>query len=147
MRRRGQEGSALLTAVLTLFLVSVALALLAASLQLRMRLVQGEVETIQLVALADAALAEALAGVHADPLFPGAQEHPLGRGTVTSQVTHLGFGRYDVVATGTYAGRKRSVFAEVVRWAGSTDALDGDGVIVTGPEVRVEVRRWRRLPG
>lgn len=147
MKGRGQEGSALLTAVLTLFLVAVALALLAASLQLRMRLVKGEVETIQLVALADAALAEALAGLYADPLFPGEQEHALGRGTIESQVTHLGFGRYDVVATGTYAGGKRSVFAEVVRWTGSPETLDGDGEVVASPEVRVEVRRWRRLPG
>lgn len=143
MRRRGQVGSALLTALLVLLLVSIALAILAASLQLRMRLARQEAETVNLVALTDGALAETLAHLHAEPGFRGAPEHPLGRGRVKSQVTALGMGLYTVVATATYAGKERSVQAEVVRAEGTKrDALGQPR-----PVVWVRVTSWRRLAG
>lgn len=143
MRRRGQAGYALLTALLVLLLVSVSLALLAASLHLRMRLARQEAETVNLVTLADGALAETLAHLYAEAGFQGVPEHPLGRGKIKSQVTGSGAGRYTVVATATYAGKERSVQAEVVR----TEGTKRDALGQPRPFVRVRVTSWRRLVG
>jgi len=139
--RRRERGSALLTALLTLFLVSIAIALVAASLQLRMRLVRQEVQTVNLVTLADAALAETLAHIFADASFAGVQQHPLGKGAIRSQVQVLEarepvYKKYEVVATGSYAGKDRAVRAVVERI-----------FIPSTAEVRVEVRHWQRVTG
>jgi hypothetical protein len=141
--RRGQAGYALLTALLVLLLVSVSLALLAASLHLRMRLARQEAETVNLVTLTDGSLAETLAHLYAEPGFQGVPEHPLGRGKIKSQVTGSGAGRYTVVATATYAGKERSVQAEVVR----TEGTRRDALGQPRPFVRVRVTSWRRLAG
>lgn len=116
-RRRRDEGYALLTALVVLLLVSIALSLLAAALQVRMRLVRQEAEALQLGALSDAALAEALYNLTYDKSFPGKQEHAFGPGSIASEVEALTAERYRVRATGVYAGRRRTVEAEVVRTA------------------------------
>jgi hypothetical protein len=139
--RSRERGSALLTALLTLFLVSIAIALLAASLQLRMRLVRQEVQTVNLVTLADAALAEALAQIYVNASFAGIEEHPLGKGAIQSQVRVLEtrepvYKKYEVVATGSYAGKDRAVRAVVERFFTPETA-----------DVRVEVRHWQRITG
>jgi hypothetical protein len=105
----------MLAALVVLLLVSISLAVLAAGLQVRMRLVRQEAETLQLGALSDAALAEALYGLTYDREFPGKDEHPFGAGSIASAVEELGADRYLVRATGTYAGQRRSVEAEVWR--------------------------------
>lgn len=128
MSRRGESGFALATTLLVLLLLSIALGLLAASLQLRMRLVQDEARGLELRALSDAALAEALANLAANSYYHGADEHPLGDGTVRSEVHFLEPGRFRVVATANLAGRERAVEAEVQRSPG-----------------RARVTRWRRL--
>jgi hypothetical protein len=89
--------------------------LLAAGLQIRMRLVRQETEALHLGALADAALAEALYGLTYDRNFEGREEHPFGPGTIASEVELLAVDRYLVRATGTYAGERRAVEAEVWR--------------------------------
>ena len=113
--RRGERGYALLTALVVLVLVSISLALLAAALQIRMRLVREEIEALQLGALSDAALAEALYNLTYNRDFPGSEEHAFGSGSIASEVERLGENRYLVRATGTYAGQRRTVEAEVVR--------------------------------
>lgn len=128
--RRGEEGYALLTAVLVIFLLSIALALLGASLQLHMRLVREEGKTVILGALSDAAVAEALANLAQSASYSGTPEHELGGGRIGSQVKPLGAGIYDVMATATFGGRRRVVQAEVVREPGMA-----------------RVRFWQRLPG
>ena len=128
--RRGAAGFALVTALLVIFLLSIALALLAASLQLRMRLVREDAQTVIRTALADAAVAEALASLAQRPDFEGSGAHDFGGGKIESQVTSLGPGLYDVVAKASYAGRTRIVEAEEFRAPGIA-----------------RVRRWRRLPG
>lgn len=115
---RGEQGFALLTALVVLVLVSIALALLAAALQVRMRLVHQEAEALQLGALSDAALAEALYNLTYDQDFSGKQEHGFGPGRIASEVDPLGPGRYLVRATATFAGKEREVQAEVVRGYG-----------------------------
>lgn len=113
--RRGERGIALLTALVVLLLVSLALALLAAALETRLRLVRQETTALQLGALADAALAEALYGITHDAHFAGHPEHPFGPGSLASEVTPLGVGRYRVVARGSFGGQARRVEAEVQR--------------------------------
>ena len=128
--RRGESGTALVMALLVLFLVSVSLALLAGSLQLRMRLVREDAESVILSGLSDAAVDEAVAGIAQDSSYTGAPKHDFGNGTIESKVESAGPGLYDVVATAIYDGRHRRVEAQVFR--GGDDAY---------------VRNWRRLPG
>ena len=130
MVNRSEQGYALLAAVLVVFLLSIALALLGASLQLRMRLVREDGKTVILGALSDAAVAEALAHLAQSASYSGSPEHEIGGGRISSQVEPVGAGIYDVVATATFGGRSRVVQAEVVREPG-----------------RARVRFWRRLTG
>lgn len=114
-RRRSQRGYALLTALVILLLVSIALSLLAAGLQVRLRLVRQEAQILQLGALSDAALAEALYNLTYDRHFTGKDEHDFGGGTISSEVEHIAAEQYLVRATATYAGSERTVEAEVWR--------------------------------
>lgn len=127
---RSERGYALLSAVLVVFLLSIALALLGASLQLRMRLVREEGKTVILGALSDAAVAEALANLAQSASYSGSSEHEFGGGHISSEVEPLGAGIYNVVASATFGGRSRLVQAEVIREPGMA-----------------RVRFWRRLPG
>ena len=130
MSRRGEAGYALLTATLVIFLLSIALGLLAESLQLRLRLVREDGESVILSALADAAVAEAVANLAQSASYSGSPEHEFGGGEISSQATSMGPGLFEVTATATYRNRKRMVEAEVFRASGTA-----------------RVRRWRRLPG
>jgi hypothetical protein len=114
-RQPRERGYALLAALVVLLLVSISLAILATALQIRMRLVRQETEALQLGALSDAALAEALYSLTYDADFAGNPEHPFGPGRLASQVEKLGPDHYRVLATGIYAGQRRTVEAEVVR--------------------------------
>jgi type II secretory pathway pseudopilin PulG len=114
--------------LLAVLLLSIALALVAASLQLRMRLVRQEAQSLTLTALSDAALAETLAWLTQSSFYQGVPEHAFGNGRYRSHVRILAPGRYEVIATATYAGRQRIVEAEVVRPPGSP----------------AQVVRWRR---
>jgi type II secretory pathway pseudopilin PulG len=119
--KRGREaGFALPGALLAVFLVSIALALVAASLQLRMRLVQRESRAVTLMALSDAALAEALAHLSENAAFRGSPEHAFGGGSLKSRVQPISAIRFEIEATATYAGRSRTVEAEVIRPPGET---------------------------
>jgi hypothetical protein len=126
----GESGYALLTALLVIFLLSIALALLAASLQLRMRLVREDGASVTLSALSDAAVAETLANLAQSGSYTGSPEHDFGGGRIGSEVVPLGPGVYDVVATAKYSRRGRVVEAVVLRAPGNA-----------------QVQRWRRRPG
>jgi hypothetical protein len=117
-------------ALLVLFLVSISLALLAGSLQLRMRLVREDAETIILSGLSDAAVDEAAAGIAQDAGYTGAPAHDFGGGKIQTAVQQNSSTLYTVIATATYDGRRRAVEATVVRSPG--------GVAVSG---------WRRITG
>lgn len=114
-----EEGFVLASVLLAILLLSIGLALVAASLQLRMGLVRREARSVTLTALSDAALAEALAELSEDAYFHGVPEHDLGPGRLRSEVQFLSPGRYEVVATAAYAGRERTVEAEVLRPIGT----------------------------
>jgi hypothetical protein len=128
--RGGEAGTAMVMALLVLFLVSVSLALLAGSLQLRMRLVREDAETIILSGLSDAAVDEALAGIAQDADYTGEPAHDFGGGQIGAQIERSGSSLYKVTATATYDSRKRAVQATVVRSLGG-----------------VSILRWRRLTG
>ena len=116
---RKEEGFALAAVLLAVLLLSIGLAMVAASLQLRMGLVRREAQSVTLTALSDAALAETLAELGENAYYHGAPEHGLGPGRLRSKVRFLSPGRYEVVATAPYAGRERTVEAEVLRPAGA----------------------------
>lgn len=113
--RSHERGFALTTALFVLLLLSIGLSLVAASLTLHLRLSRDEAQSLRRTALADAALAEALAGISHDANYPGAPDHPFGDGTIGSEVDPLGAGRYRVRIRGAYAGRIRAARAEVLR--------------------------------
>lgn len=131
MSRRGESGYAMMTAVMVILLVSIALGLLATSLQLRMRQVREEGVHVVLTALSDAAVAEAMARLAESGAFSGAGERDFGGGRIGSRIRPTGPGLFAVTATAEYAGRKRIVEVEVFR----------------SPGAAPWVRRWRRLPG
>lgn len=109
----------LASVLMAILLLSIGLALVGLSLQLRMELVRREARSITLTALSDAALAETLAELGEDALFPGVPEHALGSGRLRSEVRRLDAVRYEVVATALYAGHERTVEAEIFRPLGA----------------------------
>ena len=113
--KRKEAGFALPAVLLAVLLLSIALALVAASLQLRMGLVRREAQSLTLTALSDAALAETVAWISQDPTYGGVPPRAFGGGRLQSEVRLLSPGRYAVVATAVYAGRTRTVEAEVGR--------------------------------
>jgi hypothetical protein len=129
--RRGESGYAMMTAVMVILLVSIALGLLATSLQIRMRQVREEAVHVVLTALSDAAVAEAMARLAESGSFSGAGEREFGGGRIASQIRPMGPGLFAVTATAEYADRKRIVEVEILRPPGAAPW----------------VRRWRRLPG
>lgn len=146
-RRRGQAGWALAMALFVVFLVALALGMLASSLVLRMRLVVFEVESVNLIALADGVLAESLGSLYVDGSFPGVEEHPLGNGKVKSEIRLLespgpGERVYEVLATSTFRQRKRTVRAEVWR---KEELREGEEEGSGTGRVQLRVRRWERV--
>ena len=129
-RSSGEEGHALITALFVLLLVSLAVALVAASLDSAMRGVRHELRSLELTALADAALAEALAHLAQDPGFSGLGDHPYGGGVLGSKVLQVGSKRWRVEAWARHRGLVRRVRVDVRRTV--------RGHAVTG---------WRRVGG
>ena len=127
---RRESGFALMTALVVILLLSIALGLLAASLQLRLRLVREDAESVILSALSDAAVAEAVAHLAQSAYYSGSPEHAFGGGRIASRVEPVGVGVFAVTATAAFARRTRVVEAEVVRAPGTA-----------------RVRRWRRTRG
>jgi type II secretory pathway component PulK len=115
MTKRRERGYALLVALVVIFLLFIALSLLASALQIRMRLVRQEAQSLKLIALSDAVVAETLASLTYDPDFTGVAEQSFGGGRIASTVRSLGTNRYEVLATALYAGKLRAVDAEAVR--------------------------------
>ena len=114
-----EDGFVLASVLLAILLLSIGLALIAASLQLRMGMVQREARSVTLTALSDAALAETLARLTEDAYDDGVPERDFGGGRLRSEVRFLSPGRYHVLATAFYAGWKRTVEAEVSRPPGA----------------------------
>ncbi len=111
--RQAEAGQALLLALVVLVLSLTALALLAAALARGQRSVRDEARELQLIALADAALAEALAHLAQDRYHRGLGERELGDGWIASRVEPLAGDRVRVVVTARYGGASRAAEAQV----------------------------------
>jgi hypothetical protein len=109
-----QRGHGLILALVVMVVMMTALGVLAASMRLRMSEVQRELRTVSLVALTDAAMAETLAHLARSRTYPGVPEYRFGGGLIASEVTSLGTRRVEVLAQASFAGRSRSMRAEVL---------------------------------
>ena len=110
---RRRNGHAIVIALVVLVIVAAAGAAIATFLQLEMRSALQESRRIQLVALGDAAMAEALAELARSERFRGAPERRLGHGTIGSTVRAVGVDRFEVVTVARVTGRERRSIAEV----------------------------------
>ncbi len=128
-RGSGHRGHAMIAALMVLVLVSIAVALLAASLNLHLRSVARENADLQLTALADAALAETLARLSQNPDFPGLTERPFGHGHFSSEVRWRGRRDRSIVVRTRYGKWTREIQAEA-----------------NLSPTRLRVGGWRRLP-
>ena len=89
-QRRREEGHALVLALFTLLLVSLATALVATGITLRMHSVQRGTVAAQVTAIEDAAIAETLARLSASDSFSGIPRRDFGTGWLSSQVERNG---------------------------------------------------------
>ena len=85
-----EGGHALLMAILVVLLVATSMTLVSKSLLLEVNQSRTRAAQLDLVALADAALAESLARLALQPGFSGIPRRPEGRGEVEAQVTTEG---------------------------------------------------------
>lgn len=108
-----QSGQALLLALLVLFLVSVALTIIASALAVREKAFQEEVRDVELRALTDAALARTLAELKRDRSYRGLGEEDFGPGRISSKVIPLGGRSVRVLAVATHGDRQKAIKAEV----------------------------------
>jgi hypothetical protein len=111
-RRPAESGIAVLAALLVLLLVSLASALVMASLELRMRVVQQEARRVHLSALSDAAIAETVAELSRNRGYPGIPRRSFDDGWLESSVVDLGTGRRQVTARAGYGGWTETVQVE-----------------------------------
>lgn len=111
-RSRSASGFSLLLALVVLLLVSAAAALVGESVAVRMRVGVEDGRRVDLESLADAALADALARLAADPDLSGLSERNYGRGAIWSEIQPVGAGQWRIAAGGTIAGDRRTVDAE-----------------------------------
>jgi len=125
--RRADGGSALVVAIAALAIAAIMIAVTAGLLRARsvgIRLVDRDVRTM---ALADAAMAEALARLAADREAEGVPERPFGHGTIRAVVDRSDRDRPKIEAVGSAGGWEVVLSAEL-RWTGT----------------RPEVVRWDR---
>ena len=105
----GQEGFALLMALVVLLLVSAAMALAAGALQLEIRQMDQRVAALQLRSESDAVVAETLARLSREPSFAGVARRANGAGWSESRVVRPGVDRVRILTTVVYRGRERSL--------------------------------------
>ncbi|MCP4897051.1 MAG: hypothetical protein GY906_08755 [bacterium] len=89
VQRENQRGSALVLALMAAALVAMAVLLTASYQQIHSNAHTHEMRNIELTALADAALAEAMAKLAEDPKFDGAPRHVFGAGEIGSSISQL----------------------------------------------------------
>lgn len=123
------DGHVLLVALMAILLLGAALSLLAGFLVQRMYRVRAELERTRLTALVDAAMAETLANLASNSVYPGVAERELGDGSIRSEVRHGTGGSFVIRARADLRGRAAAVEARGRRTP-------------TGPRVT----SWRRLP-
>jgi len=131
-----ERGYALTLTLVMLLLISVAASLVAVSVTLHSRLAQDEARRIHAGALADGAMALALAELSRSRGYRGHENQLFGRGSTSVQLsTPPGDpNRRCVVATGRYGGRARSLESLVVFDMEGVPVIVEWGVVPTGSE-------------
>jgi 3-oxoacyl-[acyl-carrier-protein] synthase III len=128
---QSETGSALVLALVTTLVVSMAVLLVAGMIASRRTVFEIGRRNITLTALADAAMAETLAELDRDAHFRGFELRSEGAGEISSTVTIEKADHRRVV-----------VFAEVGGWLTSIEAT----VIIHSGHARLERWTWRTRP-
>ncbi len=108
-----ERGSALLVALVTIMVVTMAVLLVAAFVEDRSNAFRLEQRAVEATALADAAMAESLAELSRDRFFSGVTERPFGGGTIASTVTSVSPRRRQIRAEGTLPRWSAVIEAEI----------------------------------
>jgi hypothetical protein len=108
-----ESGVALLWALLATTAVAGSVLLVAAVVASRQPSSRYDYRSVVLTALSDAAVAETLAELDADPAFPGIEARTFGAGRISSTVATTPFGLRLVSAVGEYQGWQSVVRVEV----------------------------------
>lgn len=116
--RHGERGFTVLLGIIAMVLAAMAAAMVLELVHHDVGELRLEERSATLVALSDAALAESLARLAADPAFPGFPSRPLGAGRISSTVEHQSGGAL-VRARAESAGWQAVLEAEVDLAAGS----------------------------
>ena len=107
MVSRRRTGHALLVAIIVMLIVGAASALIWTHYRLQARLVLRQARQVRLVALNDAAVAEALAQLAENPGYRGEGPHPFAVGEISNEIRSLPDDRREVIATAKYRGWTR----------------------------------------
>ncbi len=118
MVARKRSGHALMVAMIVILIVASAVALISTFYRIQTRASLQQNRQIRLVALNDAAVAEALAHLAESEGFRGQATHEFGDGEISSAVRSLADDRREIVATATYRGWTRRTRLEVTLVAG-----------------------------
>lgn len=131
LRKRSarQQGTALLIAILVLLIVSSALAVIAASIQLDLLHHRRQERLVRLTASTDAGMAETLAELQADASFPGFEPYEYNGALVETTVQTIGSKLVRIIVSALSEGEERFVEAQVL--------MEKEGP---------KVLNWRRLP-
>lgn len=113
MKATRESGVALLWALLATTAVAGSVLLVAGVVASRQPSSRYDYRNVVLTALSDAAMAETLAGLDADPAFSGIDERHFGAGRISSSVATAPFGLRLVTAVGEYQGWRLVVRVEV----------------------------------
>ncbi len=126
---RADAGFSVLFAIVAMVLTGVAMMMVLDAVNHDIGQLRLEERSTQLVALTDAALAETLAGLAADPAFAGVGRRALGEGQIASSVAAGADGVTVVRARAWFGGWRGELAADVrlgadgprvVRWSRST---------------------------
>jgi hypothetical protein len=122
--RHRERGTSLLLAIIMTALLATAVALVLGDLNHRQHEFRREARVLTLTHLSDAALAETLAALAADPSSGGLRPRLMTGGTIRSTVSRVGEGSLRVVASARHDGWRGVVEARVVVGDGSPRVVE-----------------------
>ena len=108
-----RRGHVLMVAVIVMLVVASAVALIWGHYRLQMQLAIRQTRQVRLVALNDAAVAEALARLAQNPAFRGEASHAFGAGQISSEIRSLDDNRREILAAAKIGGWSRRTRLEV----------------------------------
>ena len=119
MVRRWQQGHVLMVALIVVLVVASAGAVLWVHYQLQARIALQQSRQVRLVALNDAAVAEALARLADNHGYRGEGPHDFGGGEISNEVRSIDSTQFEILATARYRGWERRTRLRVTMIVGS----------------------------